>query len=224
MSDEYPRIGLPQYHNCKSYGDAKNGGFAAVSWPAPFITDMLTRHEPCILSCQVLNIGPFAEGTVRVGSRGTLPHWRITPIMSDTGLKDIGRGSPSYEVDGGLLALPFAASVELVWPDRPDNVGGAIVYEVCTYAHDESLPAIGIENWTLTVLFTDGQSLNTPSRATRVCVPDSGYGVTVRYNGGPVLPAPFQPTTMGAAQTLQVNFVSPPLPATVTHVPVVYRY
>ncbi len=170
----------------------------------------IVRYEPFVLAAYVRYTDQSTGGPV-IGTEGGAARFRVQPIESDNRTDPVQVGAPVFDVDGGLIAVPFAAQVQLVWPDIPDTAAGVLLWSLTSYGPElgEGMPVLGITEWHETRLLTDAQTIPVPTNATRVLVPDSNYGVRVSLYGGAItIEAPLTPVSLMGSPDVRVDILT----------------
>ncbi len=206
---------------CRGYGDAITDTWEVQGWKGEGPT--LARFEPFVMFAHA----QFARTAgSAIGANGVTPHFIVTPFETDARNTKEQRPAPSFEVDGGLWAVPFAAKVQFVWPGIDAATQGKITFTLTTYApprvggptsggpgYDKRPPLapLGIGHWYVTRWVQTAQRVTVPDFAQRFRVSDANYGVKVSlWNATEVVPAPFaEPHSLGGSPDIQLDFLAP---------------
>jgi len=216
------------------YGDAVTDSWSVDGWSGREGPQVLARYEPFVLFAHIRYT--FDAGAIFSAS-GARPSVAITPFETDARDVRTTAGAPTFEVDPGLLAVPFAARVSIVWVDKPADARGVIDYTLTTYAPNRTpgprrgappfgdvpaVPVLGADRWHVTRWLEDTRTIQVPRWASRFRVSDSAYGVRCAlYGGAVVLPAPFAaPASLAGSPDLRIDVLAPLVTVNPNRIPV----
>lgn len=206
----------------RGYGDAVSSGWDINgTWKGE--GPLLARFEPFVM---LASVRYARESGPTVGAEGVTPHFIVKPFETDARDAKDKSPAPSFQIDGGLVAVPFAASVQLVWPGLPTNALGVLSFTLTTYGPTRRrgnepggplceplapLAPLGIDRWHVTRWAENGRRILVPPHAGRFRVSDSGYGVRILlHNGSMSMTAPFaEPASLAGSPDITVVFLAP---------------
>lgn len=195
--------------------------------PGPFGVRMMAWYD----TSDVLD--PF------VGSRGGSPGFTIIPaavqnaqslkslsamlasrnVSSRLGGTQIPGFSPEFFVDGGVLWIPFAATIYWDWPDKESRNTGDVFYTCEDW--DGEFGTGTSSGLSFTAYLTNGQTIAiNPTVRRAVC---SLPYAALTLPGGIVAQTGALPVTLAGALTVTMTFLAG-VPAGVTRVPVTFYY
>lgn len=212
----------------KTYTDASSGTQPAIN----FTTRRLaTRFEPFGMRAYVW----YDKGAGNLfGADGGAPLLKIIPLPIQP--RDCEDGSdmtamwqttlggnttpdldPAIWVDGGILWIPFAATVDIDWPDKDIHNLGTISWSFEPYWDT------GLTELAYTRYATNGQVLTVPKYARLLECSNPLVTLTIPSGGPDVFQGQQKAFAIGGATSIKVTYLGG-MPATVNRVPIKFIY
>lgn len=189
---------------------------------------LLTRTEP--FGVRLASWFEPDAGFDLVGLHGGSAGFSIVPsatqdacgqqsYVSRLGTTQIQDLDPTLFVDGGVLWVPFPASIYFEWPDITTRNVGMVYYSNESWSAEFS--TAGYRGLSYTRYLTDGQVIPVPQNARRVQC--SAPLASLILPGGITMQTGLEPVFIGGARTVQMAFL-PGMPVSITMAPVTFYY
>jgi len=226
---------------CLGYGDACADTYTIApgrTWGGQ--GPALARFEPFVFFGAITYTKTAGDA---IGDNGTTPLFVVTPFETDARDNKNKSLPPRFQIDGGLVGIPFPATIQLQWPGLPNNAAGRLSFQMTTYgparrggpkaggpepswARWPPLAPLGADRWHVTRWHENARAIPVPEHATRFRLSDSAYGVRVGlFQGSEAVPAPFgEAVSLGGSPDLRIDVLAPLAGVAPTRIPVEYLY